>query len=251
MPHTNFSANTDACMNALDPFTAHETEGVFHLGPVDQPKSLKQVAYENLHQAIFSRVLIQGEVYTERELATRLSISRTPVREALLELAAKDLVVLVPRKGIKVKTFERRDWQDIFELRQALEVAAVEKVAGVARAEDVAMMESIIEKQRDHELNGDGNAFLYQDRLLHGLICKLTRNERLIRHFKDLLDLIQLMGTYPLSEKGRMKEVIHEHIFIVESIRIHDPDLSREAMKKHLGVTRIKGLNTVDSWTRG
>ncbi len=221
----------------------HSQRAGHRLGPVDQPKSLKQAAYESLHQAILSGLLVQEKIYTERELATTLSISRTPVREALLELASKDLVVLVPRKGIKVKTFQRNDWEEIFELRQALEVAAVEKITGKVASQDIQAMESIIDQQRTCQARNDGDGFLYQDRLLHGLLCELTANKRLIKSYTDLLDLIQVMGIYPLHEPGRMKEVIEEHIAVVEGIRSKDPALSRKAIQYHLTITQRKGLN--------
>ncbi len=230
-------------MKACDISHTNNGTASSRLGPVNQPKSLKQVAYESLHQAILSGLLVQEKVYTERELAKTLSISRTPVREALLELAAKDLVVLVPRKGVKVKTFQRNDWEEIFELRQALEVAAVEKITGNVSSQDIQAMKSIVEQQRICQAHDDGDGFLYQDRLLHGMLCELTANQRLIKSYTDLLDLIQVMGVYPLHEPGRMKEVIEEHLAIIEGIQSNNPSLSRKAIKYHLTITQRKGLN--------
>jgi len=94
---------TDAYRNALNPYNTQDPEGGFNFGLVEKPKSLKQMVYENLHRAIISRVLIQGRVYTESELATKLSISRTPVREALLDLI--ELMGEYPSEG--ERTYER------------------------------------------------------------------------------------------------------------------------------------------------
>ena len=92
-----------------------------------QPESLAKMAYEAIRKSILSGQWKIGELYNEKAIAAELGISRTPVREALLELAAQDLVLFLPRRGLMVNRFTRRDVDEIFELRKAIELAAVEK----------------------------------------------------------------------------------------------------------------------------
>ena len=99
------------------------------LRSINQPLPLAKMAYEALRDSILAGELISGEVYNEMALAKELGISRTPVREALLELSTRGLVSFLPRRGVIVKRYTKRDVEEIFELRKAIELAAVEKVA--------------------------------------------------------------------------------------------------------------------------
>jgi DNA-binding GntR family transcriptional regulator len=212
------------------------------LKPVDQPKSLKQAAYEALHRAILAGELRQGEIYKEKELATRLSISRTPVREALLELSTKELVTFLPRKGVMITQFDQEDWNEIFELRRALEVAIVEKVAPLATSRDIDRMEALLQEQQACAERQDGLAFLHYDRLFHSLLGDLTRNSRMISSYSNIQDLIQLMGTYSLTAEGRMQGALDEHREIVQALTQGDAEAACQRMIHHLEVTRDMAL---------
>lgn len=213
-----------------------------NLRPIDQPKSLKQVAYEALHRAIMSGELVQGQIYREKELASKLSISRTPVREALLELSTKELVAFLPRKGVVIKRFDQNDWDEIFELRRALEVAIIEKVAPRASMEDVRRMESILQEQQACMDREDFLEFLHHDRLFHSFLSEKTDNSRMVKSYANIQDLIQLMGTYALTAEGRTKGALEEHHAIVAAIAAGDADGAREAMVHHLEVSRKLAL---------
>jgi DNA-binding GntR family transcriptional regulator len=85
--------------------------------PFQRPKSLNDMAYESLKEGILRGILMAGEVYSELELARRFRISRTPVREALIRLAAENLIVFHPRKGISAVSFNQKDIENLYELR--------------------------------------------------------------------------------------------------------------------------------------
>ena len=220
-----------------------------NLRPIEQPKSLKQVAYEALHRAIMAGELVQGKIYREKELAAKLSISRTPVREALLELSTKELVTFLPRKGIMIKQFNENDWDEIFELRRALEVAILEKVAPKASREDIQRMEAILHEQQACMDREDFLEFLHQDRLFHSYLSEKTDNIRMIRSYANIQDLIQLMGTYALTAEGRTKGALEEHQAIVAAIAAGDAEGARKAMVHHLEVSRKLALERY-AWSR-
>ena len=85
------------------------------------------MAYNALRDAISNGNLRHDEIYNEIALAKELGISRTPVREALLELSSQELVTFLPRRGVIVNSFTDKDIEEVFELRKAIELAAVEK----------------------------------------------------------------------------------------------------------------------------
>lgn len=211
-----------------------------HLRPVDQPESLKQIAYRSLHKALMAGELKQGEIYKEKELSKLLSTSRTPVREALLELAAKGMVTFLPRKGIQINQFGVQDLNEIFELRKALELAAVEKVASTITQEDLQRLDAVLQEQRVNAEKKDVISFLELDREFHTLLTALTQNQRLVESLENIRDLLQVMSAFALATESRLMEVITEHEAVFEALSTMNSGLAREKMELHLEESRKK-----------
>ena len=210
------------------------------LQPVDQPESLKQIAYKALHQALLTGDLEPGEIYKEKDLAQMLNISRTPVREALLELSAKGLVSFLPRKGVQVTRFDLQDLNEIFELRKALELMAIEKVAGTISKKQLHDIQVVLNSQFSCAQGNDFMGFLNNDREFHTLLSELTNNRRLVANLETIRDLIQFMGAHALSAQGRLQEVINEHQAVLEALSSRDPEEARNTMDFHLEMSRKK-----------
>jgi len=211
-----------------------------HLRPVDQPESLKQIAYQALHKALMAGELKPGAIYKEKELSKLLSTSRTPVREALLELAAKGMVTFLPRKGIQINQFDIQDLNELFEMRKALELAAVEKVAATISKNEVQKLESVLEEQRASAEQKDVIRFLECDRQFHTLLTALTNNKRLVESLENNRDLLQVMSAFALSIEDRLWEVIQEHETVLEAVGAQNSSLAREKMGRHLEESRKK-----------
>jgi len=120
------------------------------LGSISQPIPLAKLAYEKLRDSILDGSLQPGEIYNEKNLAEELGISRTPVREALLELSAQGLVIFLPRRGLIIRHFTKRDIEEVFELRNVIEIAVVERVAimGSEALKDPKRMEEVIDEHQ-------------------------------------------------------------------------------------------------------
>ena len=208
------------------------------LSALDQPDSLAKMAYDALHKSILKGELKPGEVYTEKALAEDLGISRTPVREALLELASHELVIFLPRKGVMINRFTASDVQEIFELRKIIETAAVEKVTKFSQAQDLYKLQEALDEQRKALEKKDYNAFLQADREFHTICADLTSNRRLVGILENLRDMIQVMGVLALGIHGRAEEVIVEHENILAAVQKGEPAKAREMMERHLDLTK-------------
>jgi DNA-binding GntR family transcriptional regulator len=127
---------------------------------IEQPESLAKKAHEAIRNSILSGDWKIGEIYNEKAIAADLGISRTPVREALLELASHGLIVFLPRKGLMVNRFTRRDVDEIFELRKAVELAAVEKITRTSPLFNLFEIEESLLKQRKAVNEKDYPAFM-------------------------------------------------------------------------------------------
>jgi DNA-binding GntR family transcriptional regulator len=201
---------------------------------IKQPDSLSKKAYEAIRKSILSGDWKIGEIYNEKAIAADLGISRTPVREALLELASQGLIIFLPRRGLMVNRFTRRDVDEIFELRKAIELAAVVKIAKASPPLELFEIEESLLQQRKAAKQKDYTAFMEGDRAFHTYFSKLTNNRRLIAILENLRDMIHLMGTKALSLEGRALEVIEEHQAIFEAVKKGNAEEARRAMETHL-----------------
>jgi DNA-binding GntR family transcriptional regulator len=199
-----------------------------------QPESLAKMAHEAIRQSILSGQWKIGELYNEKAIAADLGISRTPVREALLELASQDLIIFLPRRGLMVNRFTRRDVDEIFELRKAIELAAVEKITSASPPFDLFEIEESLLSQRRAVKQKDYLAFMEADRMFHTSFSELTNNRRLIAILENIRDMIHVMGAKALALEGRALRVIEEHQTIFEAVKKGRPEEARNAMAYHL-----------------
>jgi DNA-binding GntR family transcriptional regulator len=201
---------------------------------IKQPESLAKMAYEAIRNSILSGHWKIGELYNEKAIAAELGISRTPVREALLELASQDLIIFLPRRGLMVNRFTRRDVDEIFELRKAIELAAVEKITEASPPFDLFEIEESLLKQRKAAKEKDYLAFMEADRLFHTSFSELTNNRRLIAILENIRDMIHVMGAKALALEGRALNVIEEHQAIFKAVKRGNSEAARKAMSYHL-----------------
>jgi len=201
---------------------------------IKQPESLAKMAYEAIRKSILSGQWKIGELYNEKAIAADLEISRTPVREALLELASQDLIIFLPRRGLMVNRFTRRDVDEIFEVRKAIELAAVEKITVASPPFDLFEIEEALLSQRKASKQKDYLAFMEADRLFHTNFSELTSNRRLIAILDNIRDMIHVMGAKALALEGRALKVIEEHQTIFEAVKKGDIEEARRAMAYHL-----------------
>ncbi|MFQ5485948.1 MAG: GntR family transcriptional regulator [Desulfobacterales bacterium] len=208
------------------------------LSAIKQPESLAKMAYESIRNSILSGLWETGKLYNEKAIATDLGISRTPVREALLELASQDLIIFLPRRGLMINRFSRRDIDEIFELRKAIELAAVEKITNASPPFDLFEIEESLFKQRKAAREKDYLLFMEADRLFHTGFSELTHNRRLIAILENLRDMIHLMGYKALSLEGRALKVIEEHQAIFKAVKRGKSEEARQAMAYHLNSSK-------------
>jgi DNA-binding GntR family transcriptional regulator len=215
------------------------------LRSIEQPLQLARLAYEALRDSILSGHLAPGNIVNEMALAKELGISRTPVREALLELSSQGLVEILPRKGIRIKYFTERDVNEVCDIRELIELAVVEGLARKGAGRSLKRLESALEQQRQAVTDGDMVGFLEADRRFHMALTGLTDNRRLRKILENLGDLIHVMGNEGLTRAGRVAEVLEEHLNVVDCLKQGKIGEAKEAMRLHLQKSRnaiLEGL---------
>lgn len=218
-----------------------------NLKAITQPLPLAKIAYESLRDSILTGQLIPGEIYNEMALAKELGISRTPVREALLELSSQGLVTYLPRKGVMIKHYTKRDVEEIFELRKAIELAALEKVVKASPPYDLSKLEKSLNDQRKAWKRNDPDAYIKFDRVFHLAFCEMIGNRRFFSILENIRDLIHLMAIQALEREGRGKEVIQEHAVVIQAIKEGKRGVARKAMDYHLEKSKEAVLEQINS----
>ena len=143
-------------------------------------RSSSQRALESLRDMIFDGSLAPGSDHLESELALRLGMSRTPVREALLSLEAQGLVEIRPRRGIRVQTVAPDDMREIYEVLTALESLAASRVAQLSlAADDLDLLETALSDMERALAENDLDAWAEADDRFHMALVALSGHNRI------------------------------------------------------------------------
>jgi DNA-binding GntR family transcriptional regulator len=207
---------------------------------LDRPESLARRAYYALRKAIQNRTIEPETLYSELQLAATMNISRTPVREALIELSREGIIEVVPQRGFRVRTISETEEREVFDLRGVIESHVVRRLALTVKSSDIARMREMLKRQA--KLADDCPEFLELDELFHlsmPTVLGLTRTRDVL---SSLRSIILLTGSAALSLPGCADEVLHEHSRIVDCIAAHDPERAARAMTDHLDRTYDRSI---------
>ncbi|WP_299483376.1 GntR family transcriptional regulator [uncultured Roseibium sp.] len=199
-------------------------------------------AYGRLKNEILQGVLPPGYQAPEPDIANRLGMSRTPVREALIRLEAEGLVDLVPRRGARVVAISRKDICEIFEILAALEALAAGAAAGV-EAEQLPLDDigRVLSESGSALASSDIGAWANLDDAFHRLIAGLCGNDRLEAEIAGFLDQVYRANTVLLRLNKAPAANVDDHRKIVEAIARGDDEAASERARQH----RLSGLNTM------
>lgn len=210
--------------------------------------SLTDAVVAAVREGVQARELVPGETYSVYQLADLLGVSRSPVREALLKLAEAGLVEIARNRGFRVVLPRAHDLEEIFEIRLALEPAAVRRVAERADPSELEIIASHLATMQRAATRSDHAGFWPADHALHDAILHIAGNARAAGIVADLRATTALLGP-PTTATGRSLAQIHdEHAPIVTAVLDRDPDAAEAAMRSHLETTRRLLVGTVDRW---
>ncbi|GAA3089140.1 DNA-binding GntR family transcriptional regulator [Kribbella aluminosa] len=194
-------------------------------------------AYQHLRAVVLSDPAVSGTFINEQAVATEVGISRTPVREALLMLAAEDLVQLVPHRGAFVAPVPGREIAEMMQARGVIECWAA-TTALTAGNTPVAAMSAVLDQQREIVGDGDAKRFIELDSQFHALLVAAAGNSVLGRLYDNLRAKHVVLGLVALQRSTtRREEVVAEHQAIVDGLAAGTPDAAEKAILSHLDST--------------
>jgi DNA-binding GntR family transcriptional regulator len=190
-------------------------------------------AYRYVKERLLDGRYPGGGLLSENQLARELGISRTPVRDAFVQLEAEELLDLYPRRGALVRPVSMSEAEDVLEARLLIETHCVRRVAAQGPALSAVLLEAIERQVRSLEQGGVG--FTIADREFHRAIVAANRNAILVRQYDALRDRHQrITATLVARDPARMAQLIAEHREIAEAIEQQDAERAVSLVESHL-----------------
>jgi DNA-binding GntR family transcriptional regulator len=182
-------------------------------------------------RAVYSSV---RDAIVSTELAARLGVSRTPVREALARLRDDRLVEIVPQFGTFVSRISVAGVDDAQFLREALECSAVRLAAERADRGDLLGLEGLLARQEHARDAGDASAFFVLDDELHSTLCELSGRPiawAIVERANGHLNRVRRLS---MAHPEYLAEMVAEHRVVVDAVGRNQPDAAEVALRHHL-----------------
>lgn len=191
-----------------------------------------EMAFAKLMQSIEDGVYQPGDRLREIEIADRLSLSRTPIREALRRLEAENIVEHRPRVGAVVRKLGQTEVVELYEMRLVLERTAAEMAAKHAAEAEIDTLVSINDEIAATGGNGAVAAAINQQ--FHRAIYLAARNRFLLDAARAINNALLLLGPTTLADEERIATVVKQHKQILEAIEAGDVEAAGAAAEAHL-----------------
>ena len=195
---------------------------------------LRDVVFNTLRKAILRGELKPGERLMEIQLANKLGVSRTPIREAIRKLELEGLVLMIPRKGAEVAQITEMNMQDVLEVRKALEELSVQLACERITPEQVEEMKMAAEDFRKVLKSGDVTKIAEADVKFHDIIFAATNNQRLITLLNNLREQMYRFRVEYLKQKECYPQLLEEHDKLIALISGGEVEEACELMGCHI-----------------
>jgi DNA-binding GntR family transcriptional regulator len=191
---------------------------------------LRDQIREEIRQRIVEGRLAPGDRMIERELAAELGVSRVPVREALRILETEAFVQDLPRRGGIVRRLSRHDVEELFDVRESLEVLATRRAATNATSKDLARLEDLLTEAESAIESGDRQSIGAANERFHDTVLGLSNNSLLSAMLEPLRGRLHWLFRQNEDPSGLLSE--HRELF--DAIASGNPDRAGEAALAHV-----------------
>jgi DNA-binding GntR family transcriptional regulator len=204
------------------------------LTPLDPRQSRARELVDVLRTAIIRGELVPGSIHSVASLASALGVSRTPVREALIELASRGMVRFERNRGVRILQNSVHDIEEIFDIRLLLEVPAVRRAVERVDRRELRALEAECNGMARAAEAGDEEALWRHDRAFHHRLLTLSGNRRLADYVDSLRDMVLLRGVTTAGRSRSLEDIVQEHRRILEAVAAGDTEGAAAAMEAHL-----------------
>ena len=212
---------------------------------------LRDVVFNTLRQAILKGELAPGERLMEIQLAQKLGVSRTPIREAIRKLELEGLVLMIPRRGAEVARISEKSLKDVLEVRRSLEELAIELACQRMTEEDMQALEEAQKafkaaiEQGDAMKRDDLGALAAADVKVHEVIYGSTHNKRLVQILNNLREQMYRFRLEYIKDEDKRQILQLEHEKILAALRLRHMAEAKAVARGHIDnqeITVLKNL---------
>lgn len=188
-------------------------------------------AYDYLYNAILSNEILPGTPISESDIASKLGISRTPIREALKILDTEGLVKQIRNRGTFVTEITIQDIEEIFTLRELFEIHSLKSAYKFITDETLNHLESQIVSLKEGD---DQKRYFDVDEMIHGTIVNHSGNSRLIT-FRNLINSqIKMLRIISAQDPSHFKRSREQHLEIIKAIKSRDLETAESLLENHI-----------------
>ena len=195
---------------------------------------LRDVVFNTLRQAILKGELEPGERLMEIQLAERLGVSRTPIREAIRKLELEGLVLMVPRKGAEVARISEKSLREVLEVRRSLEELAIELACQKITDEQIGELEAAEAVFAEAVQKGDPMTIAESDESYHDVIYQATENGRLVQILNNLREQMYRYRLEYIKDADKRHILVVEHEHIIRAEKSRNIAEAKQAMREHI-----------------
>lgn len=195
---------------------------------------LRDVVFNTLREAILKGELQPGERLMELQLASKLGVSRTPIREAIRMLEQEGLAVTMPIKGAEVARMTLKDMEDVLEVREALDELAARIACAKINDEQLENLKSIRDEFKKSLDSGDVKKIAEEDVRFHDAIYEATDNAKLIALTNNIREQMYRYRVEYLKDQNNYPILIAEHDAIVNALEQRDKEMVTAEMHTHV-----------------
>jgi len=196
--------------------------------------SIRERAYLHLKDLILEGELKTGDRLVERELAEKLNISRTPIREALFRLESLGFVKTVPRKGVIVADITEKEILEVFTILSSLEVLAAKLAVQKLDDDTKKRFQASIEKVENYLRDPNSSDYSSLHSELNNLLYRSAKNTKLFDMLSGLSDYIRAFAKTGYRNEGRPEQSMKEHIEIMKAIINQEIEMAEYLTKIHI-----------------
>ena len=195
---------------------------------------LRDVVFNTLREAILRGDLVAGERLMELQLASKLGVSRTPIREAIRMLEQEGLAITIPRKGAIVAGMTEKDMQDVLQIREALEELSVQVACDKITDEEIEKLQKNMKNFECSLKSGDLKKMAQADVEFHDVIYQATDNPKLISMLNNLREQMYRYRVEYLKNPQNHEQLLKEHEAIYHVIVEKDKAAVTNMIRRHI-----------------
>lgn len=204
------------------------------LGPAAENKPIRDIAYETLKHAIVIGEIPAGSRIVETDYAERMHISRTPLREALRKLERDGLVEYLPRRGVMVRTFTVADVDEIYTIRNALEMLTLPAVVANATEEDIRELREMLNVMDPLDRANDIKAVSPKARAFHSRFTSISGQNRIVHIIENQDQYLRRFSEISIAKEKRRHATHQEHHDMVTLVEARDVESLEKLVRKHI-----------------